>query len=516
MPYFGNNLKCLLLSIIFLSVSFLPVQASNLSKGQQAFFKSDYATAITYFNAVLKKKSDNAMVHFFIGESYFKLYDFLNAKKHFQRVIDIKPDYALARLNFARTCNALGDKESALHEFMNVQKKYPSELKQEDIKVIAELTKNVEISEVSELSPLKKNATDITPPKIVVIDPKINQGLHKVSKSSGDKKETQTSIKGIATDRSGILRVYVNNKVAKLMQTGTFSTNITVSPGENPVVIKATDNAGNTAIRQFTIVKSSEYKVHKKKGPDIVENEGEIQASRYFAILIAAAVYNDPLINDLDQPVLDIKALKNILSKEYTFNPKKILLLENPTRGRIVNTFYGLSKTIKKEDSLLIFYAGHGFWDEKLEIGYWLPSDAKRNSRANWLSNSTIRDFIRGIKSRHTLMIADACFSGGIFKTRSVFGNQTVAIEELYKLPSRKAITSGTLTEVPDKSVFVEFFLKRLTENNNKYVTSQGIFSSLRIAVINNSITKQIPQYGTIFGTGDEGGDFIFIRRNLR
>jgi hypothetical protein len=53
--------------------------------------------------------------------------------------------------------------------------------------------------------------------------------------------------------------------------------------------------------------------------------------------------------------------------------------------------------------------------------------------------------------------------------------------------------------------------LKRLQSNKNKYMTTEELFSSLRTAVMNNS--SNIPQFGTIKNTGDEGGDFIFIRR---
>ena len=104
-------------------------------------------------------------------------------------------------------------------------------------------------------------------------------------------------------------------------------------------------------------------------------------------------------------------------------------------------------------------------------------------------------------------------FSGGIFKTRSAFNDIPPATEALYDLPSRKAMTSGTLTEVPDKSVFIEYLIKRLENNDNKYSTSQEIFASMRTAVINNSPTEQVPQFGEIRETGDEGGDFIFVRR---
>jgi len=68
------------------------------------------------------------------------------------------------------------------------------------------------------------------------------------------------------------------------------------------------------------------------------------------------------------------------------------------------------------------------------------------------------------------------------------------------------------LTEVPDKSVFIEYLIKRLDSNKKKYLASEQLYSSMREAIINNS--PNIPQYGTIQNVGDEGGDFIFIRRH--
>jgi hypothetical protein len=42
-------------------------------------------------------------------------------------------------------------------------------------------------------------------------------------------------------------------------------------------------------------------------------------------------------------------------------------------------------------------------------------------------------------------------------------------------------------------------------------VSAEELFSKMRTAVINNS--ENVPQFGTIQNVGDEGGDFIFIRR---
>ncbi|MCK4750301.1 MAG: hypothetical protein KAT15_24765, partial [Bacteroidales bacterium] len=131
--------------------------------------------------------------------------------------------------------------------------------------------------------------------------------------------------------------------------------------------------------------------------------------------------------------------------------------------------------------------------------------------KTNWVRNSAVVDYLKEINTKNTLLIADACFGGSIFQTRSAFSNEEKAIEVLYDLPSRKAMTSGTLTEVPDRSAFTRFLVMRLNENKEKYLPSQALFIRLRNAVINNS--SAIPLFGEIKSVGDQGGDFIFIRR---
>jgi hypothetical protein len=112
------------------------------------------------------------------------------------------------------------------------------------------------------------------------------------------------------------------------------------------------------------------------------------------------------------------------------------------------------------------------------------------------------------------LLITDACFSGGIFKSRAVFENASTAIETLYLRKSRKAMTSGTLEKVPDRSVFISSLVQRLSNNLEPYLTAEELFSGLRRQVIENSPNSQVPQYGEVGQTGDEGGEFIFIRKN--
>ena len=239
----------------------------------------------------------------------------------------------------------------------------------------------------------------------------------------------------------------------------------------------------------------------------------ELASRKYYALIIGIDDYKDEAIQDLDNPVADAKELQQVLQNYYTFDKEHVTFLANPTRTKIIEAFDLLSEKITERDQLLIFYAGHGIWDERLNQGFWLPADAKMNSKAQWLSNSTIRDYIGGIPAKHTLLITDACFSGGIFKERAVTFDNSKAILEMYKLPSRKAMTSGALKTVPDKSVFITYLNKNLIINDQPLLSAEDLFRKFKIAVINNSSNGQVPQYGAIGQVGDEGGDFIFLKR---
>ncbi len=238
----------------------------------------------------------------------------------------------------------------------------------------------------------------------------------------------------------------------------------------------------------------------------------ELSKRKYYALIIGVNDYQDDEIDDLDNPINDAEQLAGVLTYHYSFNQENVTVLENPRREDIISALDRLTGLVTEKDNLLIFYAGHGIWNEQLNQGYWLPSDASLDSKSYWLSNSTLRDYVGGIKSKHTLLISDACFSGGILKERAVFGNSR-AILEVYKLPSRKAMTSGTLKTVPDESVFIEYLLKNLVNNQAPLLSADQLFRHFKTAVINNSPNGQVPQYGPITQAGDEGGDFIFLKR---
>ncbi len=315
--------------------------------------------------------------------------------------------------------------------------------------------------------------------------------------------ENSVTLNGKVYSKEGIKKVKVNGKEIMFQDNGYFSTTVPLTVGDNIISIHVVDNENSVTVKNLSLTRG--YSAGDEDF-DLYQTSG-----KYYALLIAIEDYSDTRINNLDKPIEDAERLKRTLTTYYTFDEENITVLKNPTRSDIIIELDNISNTITENDNLLIFYAGHGYWDEEKKLGYWLPADAQKANTANWLRNSTLSDYIGSIKAKHTLLIADACFSGGIFKTRSAFNSPDKAINKLYQLPSRKAMTSGTLTEVPDQSAFLEYLNKRLEQNDNPYLTSESLFISFRTPVLNNSPT--IPQYGTIQNSGDEGGEFVFIKR---
>lgn len=338
------------------------------------------------------------------------------------------------------------------------------------------------------------NLPDTIPPTISLVTPKISGDIMYQINSK------ELVLIGEVKDKSGIRFVSVNADVRSINEAGIFTTNLELFPGENRIQLVASDNQGNTCEQVITIAYI----------PPVITLADRIRAeSTYYGLIIGVDDYEDPHLPGLDNPIRDAEKVRSVLLDNYAFKEDDIVLLRNPGRADIISSLDELARKVTPDDNVLIFYAGHGNMNEIANVGYWLPSDAYLNNSTNWLRNSTLVDYLKEIRSKHTLLISDACFAGSILRSRSSNSSQDKAYDIMYKLPSRKAMTSGTLTEVPDRSAFTKYLVDRLQENDNTYLSASELFSSFWKAAINNS--DALPQYSEIKNVGDQGGEFLFI-----
>jgi len=226
----------------------------------------------------------------------------------------------------------------------------------------------------------------------------------------------------------------------------------------------------------------------------------------------------------LKTAVSDAQALKKVLSKSYHFSD--VVLLENATRRDVLLALQSLSKRVLNNDSVLVYYAGHGYLDDESRKGYWVPVDAKGLDHTTYLRNSTIRDELTLIasRSRHTLLISDSCFSGSLLRSGSR-GLPPEKDSELYyqKVAVKKSVqimAAGGVEYVDDDyrssghSPFTYFLLNELKTNNRPLLTLSELSTNVEKAVANN--VEQVPESGVLHGAGDELGEFVFVKVNVR
>jgi hypothetical protein len=254
------------------------------------------------------------------------------------------------------------------------------------------------------------------------------------------------------------------------------------------------------------------------KGLNVAQAMKSVEVGEYYGLVIGIDQYSGewPMLRNA---VNDAKGVSDLLSSKYTFQYMKTLYDKDATRDNILSQFEYLLKTVKPNDNVLIYYSGHGEYIENMDKGFWVPVDASSKSISKYISNEDIRAFLTGIKSKHTLLVTDACFSGDIFRGKTMtipYENSTKYYSKMYSLSSRKAITSGGVEPVMDKgkenhSIFAYYFLQALKNNTEKYFDAGQVFDFIKIPVVNNSY--QTPAYSPIRNAGDEGGQFIFIMK---
>lgn len=261
-----------------------------------------------------------------------------------------------------------------------------------------------------------------------------------------------------------------------------------------------------------------QYRGDLLKGLGVTYSGNDLQFGDYYALIIGIDIYKGKW-SPLKNAVSDAKAVSQILKSKYKLDHLKELYNEQATRVNIINELEWLVQNVKPSDNLLIYYSGHGEFNQSLNKGYWVPVDATAASTSYYISNSDIQTFLGGIKSKHTLLISDACFSGDIFRGNTLsipFEESDKYYAKVNSLSSRKALTSGGIEPVMDggkdgHSIFAYYLLRALDGNDKRFFDASQLFDNLKIPVLNNS--DQSPQFNAIKNAGDEGGQFIFLKK---
>lgn len=232
---------------------------------------------------------------------------------------------------------------------------------------------------------------------------------------------------------------------------------------------------------------------------------------KQYAVLIGNNDYQN--LEQLNTATADARSLADLLEKKYGFNVEDPMI--DATRSEILTKLSDMGNILSENDSLLIFYAGHGRQEEITGRGYWSPIDANKQNYINDISNDDITNLLQKIDAKHILVIADTCYSGTlVLRGDNRIENINIKyLKDLSNKYSRKALTSGALQPVSDSgsnghSAFASSLL-RVLANNSEVLTANALHQSIRPEIMNNY--KQTPLYNIVASAGDEGGEFLFI-----
>jgi hypothetical protein len=358
----------------------------------------------------------------------------------------------------------------------------------------------------------KPAAKDTDPPRIVITSPQLERGVKLGMQAS------KITVAGRATDESGINDVLVQGSPARLDEHGNFSADVLLKVGENKITVTATDINGNRATTDFTLRRESQAAA---AAPEADEQHAAsvgatLPAGRYYALVIGINDYQT--LPHLKTAEGDAQAVASVLRERLGFD---VSLLLNATRQQIVGALNRYRRELDPSSNLLIYYAGHGYFDREVEKAYWLPVDASLNDNANWISADDVTVNVKGIPAKHVLIISDSCYSGtiarGINMVRPGPSEREQYIRRMFAGTSRTLIASGGNEPVADggeggHSVFASALLRGFSRLDSDTFTAEELFYNyIREAVSGRS--EQTPEYNPLRNSGHESGDFVFVRK---
>ena len=246
------------------------------------------------------------------------------------------------------------------------------------------------------------------------------------------------------------------------------------------------------------------------KGIGALDEKSELLNNSGINYLLAIAIDAYKNLPPLFNPVSDAEAFIELMTDRYRFEEEQVTRIFNAeaTEPNIYAAFRKLIETVKPEDNVVIYYSGHGEFDQVLDEGYWIPVNAHSGAINEYIANDTIRRFISRINSHHTFLVSDSCFAGSLFSS----GASKNVSKRYERDPSRWGLTAGRKEIVSDgkpgmHSPFADALLYRL-RTSSEPLGVQELCSYVVEQVEANA--NQSPIGEPLKVDGHKNGQFVF------
>jgi len=254
----------------------------------------------------------------------------------------------------------------------------------------------------------------------------------------------------------------------------------------------------------------------------MVAQETSLPTFKTYALLVGVKDYehHDKLVN----PVPDVKAIEEELREVYKCETKMLL---NPSRRQFLIALHELAKRrYGSNDQLLLFFSGHGWYDETIKRGYLALKDSKQvqNDQIydSYVPHEDVRTILERLDCKHVLLIVDSCFSGTLDPTIAMVnkGKATNApyasvprseyIKRKLKYKTRRYITAGGKEYVPDgRPGHHSPFARRILESLRTFGGNDAILT-LEEMMLEIEKAQPEPRTGELLGN-EPGSSFVLI-----
>ena len=232
---------------------------------------------------------------------------------------------------------------------------------------------------------------------------------------------------------------------------------------------------------------------------DVDENIPVARRSKdnLFAFVIANENYEDAPV---PYALNDGRMFGNYCTTALGVPEKNLFLYEDATMGEIlaaIAKMKSVAKAYEGDASVIFYYAGHGFPDEKNNSAYLLPIDGDaRQIEQTGISLATLYADIAQLPFKNSFVLLDACFSGAKREDVMLSSSRGVAIKVKNDVPPGNLVVFSasqgdeTAHQLEEKGhgLFTYYLLKELQQTGG----------DVNLGDLSDYVTKQVKRQSVV------------------